>query len=153
LNPSEEMTAVISSLLGYTEKGVISVNRTKEKKSGFTLVELLVAMLCATLATAMVVGTTLFITHSTDELIQVGSDTYNVQSIKDYILSKNHKSNPQDEYVINSEDNTLSHNDTVIAKETQILKIEFSDDENFIYCNLVFQDESYRFVAGTKKGG
>ena len=129
------------------------MNRTNKKKAGFTLVELLVAMLCATLAITMIVGTTLFITSSTNELIQVGSESYQVKSIKDYILSQNHKSNPQSEYVVNDEENTLSHNDTVISKETQILKIEFSDDENFIYCNLVFQDESYRFVAGTKKGG
>jgi hypothetical protein len=129
------------------------VNRTNKKKDGLTLVELLVAMLCATLAITMIVGTTLFITHSTDELIDVGSESYHVKSIKDYILSQNYKSNPQSEYVVNGEENTLSHNDTVISRETQILKIEFSDDENFIYCNLVFQDESYRFVAGTKKGG
>ncbi len=115
--------------------------------------ELLVAMLCGTLAITMVVGTTLFITYSTNELIQVGSDTYHVQSIKDYVLSQNHKSNPEAEYVVNDEENTLSHNGTVIMKETQILKIEFSDNENFIYCNLVFPNESYRFIAGTKKGG
>lgn len=124
-----------------------------KKKAGLTLVELLVAMLCATLAITMIVGTTLFISHSTKELIQAGSESYQVNSIKDYIISQKHGENPQAEYVVNGEDKTLSHNGTVIVKETQILKIEFSDDENFIYCNLVFQDESYRFVAGTKKGG
>lgn len=129
------------------------MSQRKNIKRGFTLVELLVAMLCGTLATAMVVGTTLFISYSTNELIQAGSEGYRVKTIADYIISQDHQSNPQAEYVINGEENTLSHNDTVIARDTQILKIEFSDDENFIYCNLVFQDDSYRFVAGTKKGG
>lgn len=124
-----------------------------KKKAGLTLVELLVAMLCATLAITMIVGTTLFITYSTDELIQTGSETYRAQSIKNYILSQAHTSNPQSEYVVNDHENTLSHNDKIIVNDTQILKIEFSDDENFIYCNLVFPKESYRFVAGTKKGG
>ena len=129
------------------------MSQRKNKKRGITLVELLVAMLCATIATTMIVGTTLFISYSTNELIQAGSEGYRVKNIADYIISQNHESNPQAEYVVNGEENTLSHNDTVIARDTQILKIEFSDDENFIYCNLVFQDESYRFVAGTKKGG
>ena len=123
------------------------------KKAGFTLVELLVAMLCATLAITMIVSTTLFITHSTDELIRAGSDSYQAKSIKDYILSQKHESNPQAEYVIDGEEQTLFHNGTVIARETPILKIEFSDDENFIYCNFVFPKESYRFIAGTKRGG
>ena len=123
------------------------------KKAGFTLVELLVAMLCGTLAISMVVGTTLFISYSTDELIQAGSEGYRVKTIADYIISQDHKSNPQAEYAVNDRENTLSHNDTVIARDIQILKIEFSDDENFIYCHLVFQNDSYRFVAGTKKGG
>ena len=124
-----------------------------KKKAGFTLVELLVAMLCGTLAITMVVGTTLFITYTTNELIEAGSESYQVNSIKDYIISQKHGDDPKAEYDVNVEDKTLSHNGTVIVKETQILKIEFSVDENFIYCNLIFPEESYRFVAGTKKGG
>lgn len=115
--------------------------------------ELLVAMLCGTLAITMVVGTTLFITYTTNELIEAGSESYQVNSIKDYIISQKHGDDPQAEYDVNVEDKTLSHNGEVIVRETQILKIEFSVDENFIYCNLIFPEESYRFVAGTKKGG
>ncbi len=129
------------------------MKRIKQKQSGFTLVELLVAMLCATLAVSMVVSTLFFITFSTDELIETGSERYRISNIKDYILSQNHQTNPQTEYAVNGEENTLSHNGTVIARDTEILNITFSDDENFIYCTLTFPKDSYRFVAGTKKGG
>ncbi len=129
------------------------MKRTTHKQAGITLVELLVAMLCATLVISMVVSTLLFITFSTDELIQKGSEGYQAQSMKEYILSQNYSFNPEAEYTVNTEENTLSHNGTVIVGDTELLNVEFSDDENFIYCILVFPNESYRFVAGTKKGG
>ena len=127
---------------------------TKQKQSGFTLVELLVAMLCATLVISMVVSTLLFITLSTDELIQTSSQTYQIQNIKRYILSQKHTENPENEYVVKDEENTLLHNGTVIVNDTEILEIKFesSANEPFIYCTLVFPNDSYRFIAG-KKGG
>ena len=129
------------------------MKRIKKKQAGITLVELLVAMLCGTIAISMIVGTTLFITFSTDELVEVGSQSYRVQTIKDYILSQHHESNPSAEYELNKQEQTLSHNGTAIARDTQLLNIEFSENENFIYCTFVFPKETYRFVAGTKKGG
>ena len=126
---------------------------TKQKQSGMTLVELLVAMLCATLAISMIVTTLIFVTSTTGDLIEEGSESYRVQTIKTYILSQKHTTNPEAEYVVSDAENTLSHNGTVIARDTEILNIQFSDDENFIYCILVFPHESYRFVAATKKGG
>lgn len=125
----------------------------KKKQAGLTLVELLVAMLCATLAITMIVGTTLFITFSTDEIIKTGSERYRIQNIKDYILSQDHKTNPESEYLADDSANTLTHNGHTVASDTELSKIYFSDDENFIYCTLVFPKESYRFIAGYKKGG
>ena len=128
------------------------MSQRRNKKRGITLVELLVAILCATLAISMVVGTTLFITFSTNELIKTGAEVYVTQNVKEYILSQNHQTIPQDEYTINSEENTLSHNSTTLARDIKILKIDFSEDENFIYCTLVFPQKTYRFIAGYKKG-
>lgn len=129
------------------------MKQKKRKQAGITLVELLVAMLCATIAITMIVSTTLFITFTTDKLIKTGAESYRIQSIKDYILSQDHKTNPQAEYTVNEAENTISHNGTIIVRDTEISKIDFSEDENFIYCTLVFQQKSYRFIAGYKKGG
>ncbi|MBR2926860.1 MAG: type II secretion system protein [Clostridia bacterium] len=126
--------------------------RKKSKQSGFTLVELLVAMVCATLAISMIISTLFFITFSTDELIRQGSEGYRIKTVKRYILQQEHTSNPSSDYKINPEDKTLSHHDTVIVSDTEILDIQFSDDENsnLIYCILVLPNKSYRFVAGRK---
>ena len=127
---------------------------TKQKQSGFTLVELLVAMLCATLVISMVVSTLFFITFTTDELIDISADTYRVQTIKTYILQQNYKSLPSvEEYSI--DDKVLSHGNTVIVKDTELLKIAFSasenDNEKLIYCELIFPNKTYRFAVGVKE--
>ncbi|MBR2722103.1 MAG: type II secretion system protein [Clostridia bacterium] len=132
--------------------------RKKSKQSGFTLVELLVAMVCATLAISMIISTLFFITFSTDELIRQSSEGYRIKTVKRYILQQGHTSNPSGDYTVNPEDKTLSYHDTdhdtvtVIVSDTEILDIQFSDDENsnLIYCILVLPNKSYRFVAGRK---
>lgn len=126
------------------------IRRMQKKQSGFTLVELLVAMLCATLAVSMVISTFLFITFTTDELIETGSERYSIQSIKNHILSQEYTAlPPTGTYTVNTEAKTLSHNGTVLVKETQLLEIAFSKSENLIiYCELIFPDDSYRFAVG-----
>ncbi len=126
--------------------------KQKKKRTGFTLVELLVAMLCASLVLTMVGGTVVFMTKTTDELIDVSEEAYKISTMKEYILAQNYDAVPTG-FTVDTQHKKLLNNGKCVVEHTELLEIIFSEDENFIYCKLIFSEENYQFVAGTKKGG
>lgn len=116
------------------------------------MVELLVAMLCASLVLTMVGSTVVFMTKTTDELIDVSEEAYKISTIKDYILAQNYTAVPTG-FAVDTEKGKLLNNGKCVVEHTELLEIIFSEDENFIYCKLIFSKDNYQFVAGTKQGG
>ena len=66
------------------------------KKKGFTLVELLVALMCTTLVFGMVFSTVHFISRVNGDLLEKSSDLYRLSSLDDLAKGKT-----QDDFVTN----------------------------------------------------
>ena len=128
--------------------------QNKKRKSGFTLVELLVAMVCASLVLSMIIGTVIFMMKTTNELISVSEENYKIKTMRDHILFHSTDLTTSDEYNIAYEtgDGELLFNGSTVVNDTELLNITFSEDGEFIYCELQFPDETYRFIVETKKG-
>ena len=58
------------------------------KKKGFTLVELLVALMCTTLVFGMVFSTVHFISRVNGDLLEKSSDLYHLSSLDDLVRGK-----------------------------------------------------------------
>lgn len=119
------------------------------KKLGFTLAELLVTMFIATIALTMITGTVIFMSKANDELIEDSQNTYKIQIIMDKIHSEEYST--KDDYAINEGD--LTKNGEVVVSDTKLENLVFYNQDEFIYCELVFPNKSYRFIVREKRVG
>lgn len=119
------------------------------KRLGFTLAELLVTMFIATIALTMITGTVIFMSKANDELIEDSQNTYKIQIIMDKIHSEEYST--KDDYAINEGD--LTKNGEVVVSDTKLENLVFYNQDEFIYCELVFPNKSYRFIVREKRVG
>lgn len=137
------------------------------RKKGFTLVELLVAIVCATLVLSMVSAAAVFLSRVGDGALNDGQTYYQLQTLKAVIkedVENNQSSYSQydsAEEIANTMQNKFSvENGSLIYKksdnksvtfsfiEAVSFKAEQSDSEIIVRCIVTYDDgQTYKFVA------
>ena len=117
------------------------------KRFGFTLVELLVTMFIATVALTMITGTVIFMSKANDELIEVSQNTYKIQIIMDKIHSEEYSTKDDYENTFKLIEGDLTKNGEVVVTDTKLENLVFYNQDEFIYCELVFPNKSYKFIV------
>lgn len=117
------------------------------KRFGFTLVELLVTMFIATVALTMITGTVIFMSKANDELIEVSQNTYKIQIIMDKIHSEEYSTKDDYENIFKLIEGDLTKNGEVVVSDTKLENLVFYNQDEFIYCELVFPNKSYKFIV------
>ena len=125
-----------------------------QKRKGFTLIEVLVVMLVATLVLSMVGGTMVFVTTTTGNLIHQSEEIELAKNIEKYLRAKQFtiSSNGEIEAKIELKENShdLFDGDELIFADTGL--VEFSiDDKNdgFIRCHMKFESgRHFDFIVG-----
>lgn len=110
------------------------------KRLGFTLAELLVTMFIATIALTMITGTVIFMSKANDELIEDSQNTYKIQIIMDKIHSEEYNA-------FKLIEGDLTKNGEVVVSDTKLENLVFYNQDEFIYCELVFPNKSYNFIV------
>ena len=117
------------------------------KRFGFTLVELLVTMFIATVALTMITGTVIFMSKANDELIEASQNTYKIQIIMDKIHSEEYSTKDDYENTFKLIEGDLTKNGEVVVSDTKLENLVFYNQDEFIYCELVFPNKSYKFIV------
>ncbi len=121
----------------------------KKKHRGFTLVELMVALLCGMLIHGMMTGAAVFLTKSSNELIDGGRSLHHTKAVYDYICSLHltDYSVANDEFSV--ENGILKRNGIEILSALELEDIDFASKDGFVYCELTYADRTtVSFVAG-----
>ena len=117
------------------------------KRFGFTLVELLVTMFIATIALTMITGTIIFMSKANDELIEDSQNTYKIQIMMDKIHSEEYSTKEDYENTFKLIEGDLTKNGEVVVSDTKLENLVFYNQDEFIYCELVFHNKSYNFIV------
>lgn len=117
------------------------------KRLGFTLAELLVTMFIATIALTMITGTVIFMSKANDELIEDSQNTYKIQIIMDKIHSEEYSTKDDYENTFKLIEGDLTKNGEVVVSDTKLENLVFYNQDEFIYCELVFPNKSYKFIV------
>jgi len=117
------------------------------KRFGFTLVELLVTMFIATIALTMITGTVIFMSKANDELIEDSQNTYKIQIMMDKIHSEEYSTKDDYENTFKLIEGDLTKNGEVVVSDTKLENLVFYNQDEFIYCELVFPNKSYKFIV------
>jgi prepilin-type N-terminal cleavage/methylation domain-containing protein len=117
------------------------------KRLGFTLVELLVTMFIATIALTMITGTVIFMSKANDELIEDSQNTYKIQIMMDKIHSEEYSTKDDYENTFKLIEGDLTKNGEVVVSDTKLENLVFYNQDEFIYCELVFPNKSYKFIV------
>lgn len=117
------------------------------KRLGFTLAELLVTMFIATVALTMITGTVIFMSKANDELIEDSQNTYKIQIMMDKIHSEEYSTKDDYENTFKLIEGDLTKNGEVVVSDTKLENLVFYNQDEFIYCELVFPNKSYKFIV------
>ena len=117
------------------------------KRLGFTLAELLVTMFIATIALTMITGTIIFMSKANDELIEDSQNTYKIQIMMDKIHSEEYSTKDDYENTFKLIEGDLTKNGEVVVTDTKLENLVFYNQDEFIYCELVFPNKSYKFIV------
>lgn len=117
------------------------------KRLGFTLAELLVTMFIATVALTMITGTVIFMSKANDELIEDSQNTYKIQIMMDKIHSEEYSTKEDYENTFKLIESDLTKNGEVVVSDTKLENLVFYNQDEFIYCELVFPNKSYKFIV------
>lgn len=150
-----------------------------QRKKGFTLVELLVAIVCATLVLSMVTSAVIFLTRMNDGATNESKTLFQLQTIKDFVQQNaesdmtNVPYNLDDCYTVEdgkvlhktwsdipNEDNTYSPNEPVVVVENHLIEnIEFNEQDETVdgnevkifTCTITYDGgQTFVFVAYTQ---
>ena len=117
------------------------------KKLGFTLAELLVTMFITTVALTMITATVIFMSKANDELIEDSQNTYKIQIMMDKIHSEEYSTKDDYENTFKLIEGDLTKNGEVVVSDTKLENLVFYNQDEFIYCELVFPNKSYKFIV------
>jgi prepilin-type N-terminal cleavage/methylation domain-containing protein len=124
-----------------------------EKKKGFTLVEVIVVMLVATLVFAMVGGAMVFITTTSGELLHQSEEIELAKNVEKYLREKQFSiSGGNVEPKIELKDGTddLFDGDEMIFADTRLVFFGMYQEENFIKCKMEFESgRHFDFIVET----
>lgn len=119
-----------------------------DKKKGFTLVEVLVVMLVATLVFAMVGGTMVFITTTSGELLHQSEEIELAKNIEEYLRTLD---NSQLSAVKCDEEtnwNLLLGDETVFS-DTGLVEFSIDPSDGFNRCHMKFESgRHFDFIVG-----
>ena len=112
-------------------------------KKGFTLIEVLVVILVATLVIALVCGTLIFITKSTNNFVVQSKEIDTAKNIEKYLRSVE---NISDIKYSESTDELLC-DDVVIFSDTGLTRFEIVNEGEFIKCYMEYSSGSeFEFI-------
>lgn len=117
------------------------------KRLGFTLAELLVTMFITTVALTMITATVIFMSKANDELIEDSQNTYKIQIVMDKIHSEEYSTKDDYENTFKLIEGDLTKNGEVVVSDTKLENLVFYNQDEFIYCELVFPNKSYKFIV------
>ena len=113
----------------------------RHKKKGFTLVEVLVVILVSTIVFALVGGTMVFISTSTNKYIEQSKDIDTAKNIEKYLrtLEEDMQSLEDWNNSIVFVDGDLLYKNIVIFSDTNLKSFNISsEDEIFIKCYMTY---------------
>ena len=117
-----------------------------QKKKGFTLVEVLVVMLVATLVFTTVGGTMVFVTTTTDSLIQQAEEIDTAKNIEKYLRSLK----VQDiKNFVTFDEGTILFGEEVIFSDTGLIDFVPNEigDDGFFECRMEFESgRQFEFI-------
>lgn len=114
---------------------------------GFTLVELLVAILCTTLTLSMIMATFIFLTRTSDKVIGESENLYKIQSVKTYIIHHYQGTLPEpNEYIVS--EGIVYHLTNIVVTDSKIETIRFDETDGFIQCKIIYENQIYQFIVG-----
>ncbi len=127
----------------------------KKKSRAFTLVELLVAMACASIALFMVFSTVTFVTKTNVKLMQSSYDMAMINNMQDCVVSRS-DAMPDKSLASFQEEFSARDGDLLFKKGESKLSygklesIGFAvDDKDFIICTLNLEEmDDYSFIVG-----
>lgn len=121
----------------------------KQTQRGFTLAEVLVAMLCGVLALGVMTGTLIFLTGATDELLCKGRTLHRTKAVYDYICSLRLSDEKSANEEFSVESGVLKRNGSEVLRVEKLETITFFSKDGFVYCRLIYADQAaFSFVAG-----
>ncbi len=127
----------------------------KKTKKGFTLVELLVAIFCASIFLTTLITALIFVQKVNKNLVSKSSDLYKIRNVKDYILDNY---SDGDTILIEGDDVIYyiyeSQESKTIASNTKIKNISIElDENNYKVCKIEYsnnKNKEFKFII--KKG-
>lgn len=130
-----------------------------QKKKGFTLIEVLVVMLVATLVFSMVGGVMVFITTATDDYIKQAEEINMAKDIEKYLRTLVQQGVSTDTLLTNSEqpilvcwDNgDIKFDGKIVFSETNLDSFNIYEDQKFIKCDMTFKSgRNFNFIIDVK---
>ncbi len=122
-----------------------------QRKKGFTLVELLVALVCAALVLSMITAAVIFLTKMNDGATNESKTLFQLQTVKDFV-QKNTSKDLGDFGVLDFnykvEDGKVLHR-TVVADESGNPQIR---EEQVVVSNSLIEDITFSSKEGTVSG-
>lgn len=118
------------------------------KKKGFTLIEVIVVMLVATLVFTMVGGTMVFITTTTGDLIHQAEEIDMAKNIAKYLRANfTFEENIDDpDYIINDPDYITKID---VFSDVSLKEFKIYLKGNFIKCSMTFEsNRNFEFIIG-----
>ena len=129
-----------------------------KKKKGFTLVEVIVVMLVATLVFSMVGGTMVYITITTGNLIKQSEEIDMAKNIEKYVRNNIQTimdNYPQDNWNEETNEKVLSLLGQEGFSDIELVTFKIyqkNDESDFIRCNIEFKSgRQFDFIIGEVK--
>lgn len=119
-----------------------------QHKKGFTLIEVLVVMLIATLIFTMVGGTMVFVTSATSELIHQSEEIDMAKNIEKYLRRLDCTNLTNIKFDSNTRNIILG--EEVVFAGTRLVMFNITENNNFIRCYMKFESgRQFDFIIGT----
>ena len=131
-----------------------------QKKKGFTLIEVLVVMLVATLVFSMVGGVMVFITTATDDYIKQAEEINMAKDIEKYlrtlvqqedVFSNSLLTNKSDSRLAYLDNGDIKFDGNVVFSKTNLDSFYIYQDQEFIKCDMTFKSgRNFNFIIDVK---
>lgn len=120
-------------------------------KKGFTLIEVLVVMLVSTLVLTMVGGAMVFITTSTNDLIEQSEEIDMAKNIEKYLRSlANQGENILEIIRWNEDEKAIENNGQIVFTDERIAQFEIVENDVFIKCYLEYESgRNFTFIISS----
>jgi len=118
----------------------------RNKKKGYTLVEILVAIACSSIVLLILVSSLYFLGVTNNKVLLDSSINYNLAVVKDYIIDN--ELTDETKFAINDSNKNLLYEGKEISHGVEIVsfdiyeKIDSINNVSFIYCLIEYKNSS-----------